>query len=566
MPLVIDNELRFVYSVGPTRLLAESGEVVSLEFPPVAVENFRGGSQAISFDGGWLMLIHEWQVIQHRRHYFHRFVWLDENCQLRRLSKRFYFQRIASEFAAGLAWHVIAGRLIVSFGVDDREPTLAVVDADEVRATLLDVEVHQKASDEACEAGRLAWKKLADEVQNTLSSQVRKAVWPETSTPPQTIADGKVATIANRPPARLITAFGTVVYVDLDSGELRHGRIETSPANVVFVADSSSAGAKLRGALMRDLGGAYEPILCGAERCVSRSKANASSQSVEATRLELIPLERGLVAIGAGDLFLSSIPNGVVRLSAPTCSTWELFLASEAWCSATTANDEGPIAYHNQTKFNRKAIENYIIHPVHRIRANTKPQARKILIFGYPRWSHGRVYYDLCKRLHRHGYVVDLLDWQGHHDDYLHLLGQYYDLFMSALDGVSHLIDHFQVPPDRIIGISHHENDIRMLLEQKGVDVFDRLGNYGVVSEFVYAASLMRGVPRGAHGGPAGRQLLRIRFRHSRAIGERGICLFDVRHDVRRRVETRRTGRGGRARRGTCIQGRGVHGESNVVS
>jgi hypothetical protein len=35
-------------------------------------------------------------------------------------------------------------------------------------------------------------------------------------------------------PARLFTAFGTFVYVDIASGELRHGPTEQVPANVVF--------------------------------------------------------------------------------------------------------------------------------------------------------------------------------------------------------------------------------------------------------------------------------------------------------------------------------------------
>ena len=48
--------------------------------------------------------------------------------------------------------------------------------------------------------------------------------------------------LSTSPRARLITAFGTVLYVDGASGELWHGPIESSPANAVFVADPSSAG------------------------------------------------------------------------------------------------------------------------------------------------------------------------------------------------------------------------------------------------------------------------------------------------------------------------------------
>jgi predicted O-methyltransferase YrrM len=157
MPQVVDHELRFVYSLDPIRVLSESGETLFQETPVIAVENFRGGSQAIPFDGGWLMIIHEWQVVGTRRHYFHRFVWLDENNRLRRLSRRFFFRRIASEFAAGLAWHASGDRLVISFGTDDHDPALAVVDAREVRTSLLEIARHRRASEQACALGRSAW-------------------------------------------------------------------------------------------------------------------------------------------------------------------------------------------------------------------------------------------------------------------------------------------------------------------------------------------------------------------------------------------------------------------------
>ena len=160
MPQVVDGELRFIYSADPTRILSESGMVLTQEPAAIAADNFRGGSQAIPFDDGWLMLIHEWELVGSRRNYLHRFVWLDGNNRLARISRRFFFQRIASEFAAGLAWHTTGEQLIISFGIDDHDPTLAVVRADEVRAALSTVADHKEASDRACEAGRPVWEAL----------------------------------------------------------------------------------------------------------------------------------------------------------------------------------------------------------------------------------------------------------------------------------------------------------------------------------------------------------------------------------------------------------------------
>jgi glycosyltransferase involved in cell wall biosynthesis/predicted O-methyltransferase YrrM len=297
------------------------------------------------------------------------------------------------------------------------------------------------------------------------------------------------------PRTRLFTAFGTVLYVDVVSGELRHGSIESSPTNALFVADPGLAGPYRQGRLMHDSGESREPFVCLVGHChsISRAEGNASATP---TVLELIPLERGLITFTAEGLFLSAIPDGRVSLSAPACSTWELFLASEDWCTDAPATGDAQIGDISKASFDKKRIASYIIHPLIRAAANAKPKALKLLIYGYTKWSHGRVYYDLCKHLHRCGYIVDILDWQINHANYIGEIIRYYDFFMTALDGVRTLVDSYRVPYDKIIALSHHELDIRMLIGQKGIEVFKKFANYGVVSEFLYCTSLMRGVPR----------------------------------------------------------------------
>jgi hypothetical protein len=297
-------------------------------------------------------------------------------------------------------------------------------------------------------------------------------------------------------PARLLTVFGTVVYVDVASGELRHGAIESSPANAVFMADPNSTGSLRRGWLMHIAGDSREAIACMADRCKLVSSFGENNPSPSPKSLELIPLERGLIAFRAGGLFLSADPSGRLSLSAAICSTWECFLSSEHWCTVaveTCAESKPNITPAN---YDRKRVEAYVVHPNIRARANTKPKTAKVLIYGYPKWSHGRVYYDLCKQLHRRGYIVDILDWQVNHAATFNELIRYYDLYMTALDGVRTLVDNYSVPYDKIIAVSHHELDIRMLIEQMGIEIFERFAGYGVVSEFVYCASQMKGIRR----------------------------------------------------------------------
>jgi glycosyltransferase involved in cell wall biosynthesis len=302
--------------------------------------------------------------------------------------------------------------------------------------------------------------------------------------------------LATAPRARIYTTWGTVLFVDADTGELRHGPIDTSPENAVFVADPISTGAHRQGWLMFASGEKLEPIACGSLGCRSVSAADPGDPPVAATLLELIPLERGLITFGAERHFLGAQPDGSLDLSKPWCSTWELFLASEDWCSAPLAAIEGHSSAVAGSPFNWRGIADLIIDARLRAQANANSKATKILIYGYPAWSHGRVYYDLCKALHNRGYIVDIIHWQINHAHYMNKLISYYDLFIVALDGLQTLLEVYRVPPEKVIGLSHHEMDIQILIDQMGRAVFERLAGYGVVSYPLYDASAIFGVPR----------------------------------------------------------------------
>src|SRR5260370_1140955 len=100
------------------------------------------------------MLIHEWELAGPRRNYFHRFIWLDSRNRLARVSRRFFFIKPASEFAAGLAWQVSGDGLVASCGIGHHSPTLAIIEARDIRKALLDIDEHERASERACQAGR----------------------------------------------------------------------------------------------------------------------------------------------------------------------------------------------------------------------------------------------------------------------------------------------------------------------------------------------------------------------------------------------------------------------------
>lgn len=133
-----------------------------------------------------------------------------------------------------------------------------------------------------------------------------------------------------------------------------------------------------------------------------------------------------------------------------------------------------------------------------RVRSNRAPRAKKVFFFANTEWSNGRVYYDLCKRLHENGYISDILNWRISYtrNQIIDMLG-YYDFIISGLDGIPFLIDNYLVEPDRIIGISHGVYyDFDLLIHKKGIGIFDQLANFGVVSYSMVSESAILGVPR----------------------------------------------------------------------
>ena len=341
MPQVIGDELRFIYSLEPTRILSELGDVLQQDTPTIAVENVRGGSQAIPFDGGWLMVVHDWQVQRTRRHYFHRFVWFDEGNRLRRISRRFFFQRIASEFAAGLAWHVSGDRLVISFGVDDHEPTLATVDASDVAKALMDIEQHHAACGEAVASGWRLWDMLRDPNYRTSDGNSISSVCVSEHSPERHLAfsqkaDGNTADTAIDPGfpymkgiTRILTTFGTMVYVDVESGELRHGQPGNCPDNALFQAHEGHGRILYQGLNGR------QGISCHSDGSRLVEDRDTLETVRKATYFEIVEAGQGLKGLRSGGLFLSALPNGKVALSASVLDLWETY---RLWVPVTDKN------------------------------------------------------------------------------------------------------------------------------------------------------------------------------------------------------------------------------------
>lgn len=137
MPMVVGNDLYFMYSSDPARIIDVTGNLVSTKTTHIAADSFRGGGPLLPFHGGWLACVHEsHNMPDGRRRYMHRFVWYDDIGRLSKYSEAFYIHTLGIEFAAGLARNYATGNIVVSFGLADHDSWLASFDENEIKQLL----------------------------------------------------------------------------------------------------------------------------------------------------------------------------------------------------------------------------------------------------------------------------------------------------------------------------------------------------------------------------------------------------------------------------------------------
>lgn len=138
MPVIDNDQMRFLRWDKTVRILDADGNTITQHEPQLGSEYFRGGSQGIPFDNGWLFLIHEKHVLHRtqRIRYMHRFVWLDSNFEFKKLSNLFYIKEPALEYIAGAAIHPNNDELIAVVTVDEIENHFVKFKLSEIRQIL----------------------------------------------------------------------------------------------------------------------------------------------------------------------------------------------------------------------------------------------------------------------------------------------------------------------------------------------------------------------------------------------------------------------------------------------
>jgi glycosyltransferase involved in cell wall biosynthesis len=143
LPWSYDGQLHVVYAYDPFEvrrvdLSAGRTELVHLSTPPFRGTGLRGSAPPVPIPGRpgrWLLLTHEVAYRPHGNAYAHRFIEVDIHDGLTAASRAFHFEHVGIEYAAGLC-DLGNGRLLLTFGLEDREARWVEIDWDTALAWL----------------------------------------------------------------------------------------------------------------------------------------------------------------------------------------------------------------------------------------------------------------------------------------------------------------------------------------------------------------------------------------------------------------------------------------------
>ena len=140
MPFAESVEPRFIYCCDPVLIIDDKNSVFSKQKTSIAGESFRGGSQIIKFNNGYLTVIHESIDLDNGlRDYSHRFIYLNDQYQIESISSRFKLNGERIEFVAGITQRIDNKDIILSYGVNDSQSWLAIFSEATIKSVLRNV-------------------------------------------------------------------------------------------------------------------------------------------------------------------------------------------------------------------------------------------------------------------------------------------------------------------------------------------------------------------------------------------------------------------------------------------
>lgn len=145
LPFIKNQELQMIYSSDPFTVFRPSLESGNCEkvleyVPRYDFSRFRGSAAPIAFDDGYLMMVHEVSFLgDGSRVYLHRFVYLDLNLEIKKISLPFTFTHQGIEFCCGMTLSHERDSLVMTIGIEDNQAFFVFIDPSDVRSMLLTI-------------------------------------------------------------------------------------------------------------------------------------------------------------------------------------------------------------------------------------------------------------------------------------------------------------------------------------------------------------------------------------------------------------------------------------------
>lgn len=140
LPFVLNETLYIVYFYDPFAIYEVDQETGATKkvvkyTPKCDFSQFRGSAGPISFDDGYLIVVHE-VISKETNTYLHRFLYLDQDFQIQKISNPFTYRHQGVEFCCGMTIDHSGENLLMGIGIEDAEAFIAITDLSTVRDML----------------------------------------------------------------------------------------------------------------------------------------------------------------------------------------------------------------------------------------------------------------------------------------------------------------------------------------------------------------------------------------------------------------------------------------------
>lgn len=120
----------------------------------------------------------------------------------------------------------------------------------------------------------------------------------------------------------------------------------------------------------------------------------------------------------------------------------------------------------------------------------------KVIFFIENGWAFGSIHHGLCKELYKYGIFANLLDWTKEYSrDEFELLNSCNDLFVTNAPAAAHLYNN-GIPFEKIIIVAHGQLDLLVTNKNSGVDIYNYVRSYAVISNILRTKSFEFGIKR----------------------------------------------------------------------